>query len=991
MNIVILCPGIPFHGGTLAQGKSLGGSESAAYYTARELARHGHQVTLFTQITPEEEGVWDGVRYLSAGTPTGQSPLGERFEWYASHTPHDLLVIQRAPMAFHRPYASKVNFWWTHDLALKRHLPSVAGQMWNVDRVLAVSAFHQQQIVQVYGFSPEVVEVIPNGIDHGLYLPPQQAGTPEEEFSRRLAGGRMMYSSRPERGLEYLVGPGGVMERLARSAPELKLVVAGYENTTPAMAGLYQALWERCRRLPNVELAGALSKQDLARQMENAWLHLYPTAFEEVSCITAMETQGAGTPILTTPVAALPETLRDGGVVWLDPAPDTLAARLAEEILRLKQAPETWAGLHRRCRQAAPRYDWARSASGMVSLAERILAERCASPSRLARHLLRHSDIFPLTALAESPLGQEGLTGPIGQNVVQDLATHYGFVKNNNYPTHNEALTRHHLQGGEDPGIVHPEGLWAMPRFQVAAEPVAALPENARVLDYGCGQGHFTLALARRFPRLRFTGIDISAAAVAVGRAHAEKEGLTHLFFSHGEAANLGGTFDLVLALEVMEHTPRPWELADQLERRLAPGGTLCLTVPYGPWEAAIFETCPLRAHIHHLERADLETMWGHKPGFSLLAVPHGFTPLGEPLGVYQMTWQAGGRPSQALNPTEKLTRQAPPETVSVCMVAAGHGRTLARALESVKPMAAQLVLGLDDQGDPNAPAWEIARRYGAQAFSLRSPLETGFDEARNQTLARAEGDWILWLDDDEVLEWPERLWKYLRPNAFAGYAVKQHHYAVEPAGILKTDYPCRLFRRVPGVKFFGVVHEHPERELNQGLGAVMLLPDVAICHNGYETEAVRRQRFARNLPLMIRDREKYPQRLLGRFLWIRDLAHLIRYDQESQTDGAMAVVTPAMEARARQIVAMWRALTAEGHTRLALDSLPYYSEAAALLAQGGIAFEAELGAFKDGLGDRPGQPLPRVSGRFAESEDIHRLMGLLLKEKTEVFQERYF
>jgi hypothetical protein len=261
-----------------------------------------------------------------------------------------------------------------------------------------------------------------------------------------------------------------------------------------------------------------------------------------------------------------------------------------------------------------------------------------------------------------------------------------------------------------------------------------------------------------------------------------------------------------------------------------------------------------------------------------------------------------------------------------------------------------------------------------------------GFDAVRNLTLQRAWGDWILWIDDDEVFEWPERLLKYLRPNGYDAYAIKQHHYAVEPEGVIKTDFPCRLFRRREGVRFYGLVHEHPERGLNRGFGHVLLLPDVAICHAGYDTEEVRRRRFRRNLPLMLRDRELYPERLLGKFLWIRDLAHLNRYAWEQG-----GRLTEAMRRRAEEAVRLWRELLAQGQSRMAVDALPYYSEAVQILSGEGIGFQFSLAAARGGLGDTHGHPPAAISGRFLDSADIHRLTEALVRERTQIFDERYF
>jgi len=985
MRFVMYCPGMPFHGGTLDEGRSLGGSESAAFYLARALVRQGHQVTAFTRIPPEAAGVWEGVRYLAAGEPTQAAPLGADFEWYAAGTPHDVLLVQRVPDAFRRPFAGKVNLWWSHDLGLKRHQPALNAQLWNVDRVLAVSAFHGRQLGAVYGIPAGQIAVVPNGVDPALFAAVPDPDSPEgaAEGERKRAGGLLVYSSRPERGLEHLVGPGGIMERLLESAPELKLRVAGYDNTTPQLRPYYEALWRRCAELPNVEHVGALSKKELGDLMRAAWLQVYPTTFEEVSCITAMEAQAAGTPLVTSRLAALPETLQGGGAVLLDPRPDGLVERFERAVLALRAEPERWRRLRRRAFARRAAYDWDAWARRVAELAAAVLRARSASPERLGRHLIRSGDVVACRYLVAQARAAGETPPPV---VVAELERHYGFLAAGTFREHYEAFARWQNARDIDQGLDDPARLFAMPRFRLVADLVAELPAGARVLDYACGQGHFTLALARRHPALTFRGVDLAAAAVAVGRQRLAADGPPNATLAAGDADTIIGPYDLVLACEVMEHLPDPGAVADRLERALAPGGRLCLTVPFGPWEAESFATVPFRTHIHHLERQDLVELWGHKPDFAIVAVPVRTTAASEVLGCYRITWRAGGEPAGRVDLSRKLVQQAPRETVSVCMLCRADGATLARTLDSVAPFADQVVLGIDGAAAAGGPAWEIARRHGAEAFALASPCETGFDAARNATLARARCDWVLWIDDDEVFEWPERLVKYLRPNGYDAYAVRQHHYAVEPVGLIKTDLPCRLFRTGRGHRFFGVVHEHPELGLNAGAGNVMLLPDVAICHNGYETEQIRRERFRRNLPLMVRDRQQYPQRTLGKFLWVRDLAHLNRYAREG---GSYDV--RELRRRAEDAVTLWRELLAVGQVRMALDALPYYSESVEILRPDGIAFEVGMAGRRAGLGELNGQPAPSHRGLFFDTSDIRLLTEAMMREKTAVFEERYF
>jgi 2-polyprenyl-6-hydroxyphenyl methylase / 3-demethylubiquinone-9 3-methyltransferase len=91
-----------------------------------------------------------------------------------------------------------------------------------------------------------------------------------------------------------------------------------------------------------------------------------------------------------------------------------------------------------------------------------------------------------------------------------------------------------------------------------------------RVLDIGCGGGILAESLAREGARV--IGVDPSEKSLAVARAHAVKSGLT-IEYRHGTAEDLPaagftGQFDLVFAVDVLEHV-------DNLERSLAAIGRL--------------------------------------------------------------------------------------------------------------------------------------------------------------------------------------------------------------------------------------------------------------------------------------------------------------------------------------------------------------------------------------------------------------------------------
>ena len=98
-----------------------------------------------------------------------------------------------------------------------------------------------------------------------------------------------------------------------------------------------------------------------------------------------------------------------------------------------------------------------------------------------------------------------------------------------------------------------------------------------RALDVGCGGGILAEALAAGGAVV--TGIDPSAKSLAAAREHAKRAGLT-IDYRRGAAedlsgAGLEGTFDLVFAVDVLEHVDDLDRTVSGIARVLAPGGGL--------------------------------------------------------------------------------------------------------------------------------------------------------------------------------------------------------------------------------------------------------------------------------------------------------------------------------------------------------------------------------------------------------------------------------
>lgn len=976
MKIILYVAGMPFDGNTIKEGKSLGGSESQGYYVAKELARRGHEVIVFSNI--QEPMQADGVTYMPIGKPTNQFPLGDTFGDYAANVPHDVLIGQRVPNFFSRRYNSKVNLWWTHDLALFRMKGSYESQLPFVDGLLCVSEFHKKQVHEVYGHKKEFMHILPNSIDFDLFKDRIAAN---QKFESKT----LIYSSRPERGLENLVMPGGIMEKLYELDPELKLIVCGYDNTTKQMQGYYNQLWSRCNELPNVENYGPLSKEQLAQLMKGAFLHVYPTEFEETSCITAMEESASGTPFVTTRTGALEETLEDGGVLWVDKDEyDKVDIdKFVRSIRSLQNNQEKWYLLHEKALKKSENFKIEKAIDGLEKTIKEIFESKTKNKRTLVNHLIRNSDIIAANKLISE--NEEEL-----KDYKEFINKEYKTVFNtdpkdfyDNIADYNTNQIKNNHNLGDDYYQL------SMPRIRPVLDFLRTLKKGTRILDYGCCVGQQTIAYARAFPDLEFVGCDIARAQVEIGERYAAENNIRNITFINAiHPSVIDGKFDTVICSEVTEHVEDYNKFLMGLESLTNKNSDIIITVPHGPHEEVRWNQQKIREHLHHFEEEDIkEILEGRE--YHIVYTSSQSNKYGDILGNFFVHWKSTGDQFGKIDYNRKFRMQAPKETLSACIICRPDGFTLAKTLESVKDIVDEVIIGFDGK-EGEGLGWDIAKKYGAKAFEIESPTVQGFDEARNKTIEKAKSDWILWIDDDETFIWPERLSIFLRHNQYDAYAVSQHHFSAEPAGIIKTDFPCRIFRNNKGIKFYGVVHEHPEEIMNETIRETVLIPKdiVAICHNGYENEEIRRGRFLRNWPLMQRDQQKYPDRELGQMLFLRDLIHLNRFELER--NGGQ--ITDDMVKRCNMVMNYFNVLIKKKKLRFVIDSLPYITEATKMISND-QGYEVEF-CFRINhmdIGDNFKEPPKEfVQAIFPSRSLARKVLDLFVEDKTKQFDHKY-
>ena len=119
----------------------------------------------------------------------------------------------------------------------------------------------------------------------------------------------------------------------------------------------------------------------------------------------------------------------------------------------------------------------------------------------------------------------------------------------------------------------------AAARFERDARKLDCLA-GLRMLDIGCGGGILSEPLARLGAQM--VGADPAEENIEAARAHAQASGVAvdYRAITAEELAEAGERFDVVLAMEVVEHVADPAAFVNAVAKRLAPGGLLVMSTP---------------------------------------------------------------------------------------------------------------------------------------------------------------------------------------------------------------------------------------------------------------------------------------------------------------------------------------------------------------------------------------------------------------------------
>ncbi len=225
--------------------------------------------------------------------------------------------------------------------------------------------------------------------------------------------------------------------------------------------------------------------------------------------------------------------------------------------------------------------------------------------------------------------------------------------------------------------------------------------------------------------------------------------------------------------------------------------------------------------------------------------------------------------------------------TLGLAMIVRDEQESLRRCLASAAPVVDQMVVV--DTGSRDGTV-SVAREAGALVVSYE--WQDDFAAARNVALDHVETDWVLVLDaDEQVARTSGPVIRRAITNPLVdGFLLDILNFAGEvtiSGGV--THANVRLFRRLPGVRYEGALHEQVGPSLLRAGGCVRPLPGAVILHYGYLGAAVEGyDKKRRNLEIAKRQAREDPHdpfvhfNLAVEYMRQRDRSRAIKHFQRA-------------------------------------------------------------------------------------------------------------
>ena len=509
---------VKFNGNTLEE-KAIAGSETAMINMAKEMKLQNWNVHVFCNC--DKEGYYDNIGYHH------YTKINDGMAKIADELDHkiDLFISSRdlRPFLGGRPPVKKTVLWM-HDMPSGSNFqtPYLEAEK-NIDHFMFVSEYHKNVWYNALNKKLPLIKCFAtrNGIDEKRF-------NNTKNIQKRR--GMCIYTTTPFRGLDVLMG---VWPKIKEKVPKAELHI--YSNMSiynqenkDEIAEIF-IYGKSIAKENDIFFHNPVKQNQLAEVMLEADLMLYPNHFPETSCITALESIKAKTPIITSNYGALPETIKSNEGILIDG--ESHRKGYEEEFINETIKMLTDDNLRNTYCQNNRDMSWKKVAEEWITF--------FTNPHRI-----------------------------ISKEATFDIAkTKDGKVNINTKDYWNQM---HQMYEEKSFEIKESE-----PRWKFLSN---LIPTNGSVVDIGCSDGRFLKYLYNNNISSNLTGVDISSEAIKMSKANCP---LADYIETSIEPCQLSvNNVDIIFASHLLEHLEEPEQYIECWKKSLNPNGEIVIILP---------------------------------------------------------------------------------------------------------------------------------------------------------------------------------------------------------------------------------------------------------------------------------------------------------------------------------------------------------------------------------------------------------------------------
>lgn len=309
----------------------IGGSEEAVIYLSKELAKLGYEVTVFNGCG-DMAGIYDGVKYVDYHAINNNDTFSSLIEWRRYSLPR---------------VKAKRHYVWLHDIPYNNTF--TAESVKNITKVIVLSDYHKSIVKNV---PDDKFYVSSNGINTSDF---EVDGIIRDQY-------RMIYTSSYDRGIQHLLE---VWDDVKAEVPQAELhLFYGWDTynkmlETGARSRDFKDMMVKLMNKPGIHENGRIGHKQLVKELKRASLWVYPSHFEEISCISAMKAQAAGCIPVCTDYAALKETVKTGIKIKGNAQNDEVKQEFKRVLIEILKDAKRQEEIREQLKDCAHTFSWA--------------------------------------------------------------------------------------------------------------------------------------------------------------------------------------------------------------------------------------------------------------------------------------------------------------------------------------------------------------------------------------------------------------------------------------------------------------------------------------------------------------------------------------------------------------------------------------------------------------------------------------------------------